>query len=211
MSIGVIKTIELLHLNEAAKALKQKDFQIVNYNFIIGLDNIDTCIKYTILDSNIFYNQALEGMIVNTRELSAFVKNITIESEFKITQFASGYNTMWNINSNSGAQLFFRRGSSNIINFNEEKILRGKSLLVDEIYINDDIQQVFSLRKNDGCFYYKFQNKYFITLFSGILPLNKADKVYLSIYSNNSTSFIAKFRIKKKKFDVYIYITYLYI
>ena len=83
--IGKITVEELLQINEAAKALKQKSFAIFNCNVLVGLDNIDVCLKYTTM--TIVLNeksQILEGMQINTRELSAFIKSITFETELNI-------------------------------------------------------------------------------------------------------------------------------
>ena len=68
MCHSIIKTVELLHLNEAAKALKQKNFIITLNNdttIIFGIDNIDSCIKFTKLDNNLFYNLTLKNIIIN--------------------------------------------------------------------------------------------------------------------------------------------------
>ena len=68
----IIKTTELLHLNEAAKALKQKNFIIIinsNNTIIAGIDNVNACIKFVELQTNIFYNIALNNIIINEREL----------------------------------------------------------------------------------------------------------------------------------------------
>ena len=87
----IIKTIELIHIGEAAKALKQKEFQIFN-QFIIGIDDSVT-MKYVQLDSNIFRNDyRFDNFIINTRELSAFINSITLESEFLLEYHEdSGY------------------------------------------------------------------------------------------------------------------------
>lgn len=211
MLVGTVKTAELLHLNEAAKAIKQKTFQIVNYNTIIGLDNIDSCIKYTILDSS-FYNEILNGAIINSRELSAFIKTITLEFEFEVRML--DYNTL-SISSVSSV-LNFVINKQSIIN-PEQKLMnvinscRYIAPIVSEECITDNISNLFTLRKGDGCIYYKHHNKYFITLFSGLLPINKSDKIYLTIYPNNNNSFLSVFKISKKKFNVFVYVLYLYI
>ena len=208
MLVGTIKTAELLHLNEAAKAIKQKTFQIVNYNTIVGLDNIDSCIKYTILDSS-FYNEILNNAIINSRELSAFIKTITLEFEFEV--YMLDYNIL-SISSVSST-LNFIINKQTLIN-PEQKLINTINFckcitpIVNEECITDNISTLFTLRKGDGCIYYKHHNKYFITLFSGLLPINKSDKIYLTIYQNNNNSFLSIFRINKKKFNVFVCILY---
>ena len=83
--IGKITVEDLLQINEAAKALKQKSFAIFNCNVLVGLDNIDVCLKYTTMTTVLNEkSQILEGMQINTRELSALIKSITIETELNI-------------------------------------------------------------------------------------------------------------------------------
>ena len=68
------------------------------------------------------------------------------------------------------------------------------------------------MKKADGTYYYiptVNDTKYFITLFSGLLPLNKSDKVNLQICDLHDNKFIAKFTVMKKKIDIYIYLAYL--
>ena len=80
-----------------------------------------------------------------------------------------------------------------------------------EMDITNDLSQLFSMKKGDGCIRYNHLGRYMITLFSGLLPLNKSDKVFLSIYPNSTHAFNALFRVKKKKFDVFICVAYLFI
>ena len=80
--------------------------------------------------------------------------------------------------------------------------------------ITNEIQELYSLRKTDGCFYYNTSvnnNKYFMTLFYGLLPLNKADKVSLTIYDTGwiYNDFVTHFVVDKKKFKVNVILCYL--
>jgi hypothetical protein len=69
----ILTTSELVYINEAAKALKQKEFILID-NAMIGLDNIQSIVTYVLLDNNFFINH-LNGVIINQRALSAFVKS----------------------------------------------------------------------------------------------------------------------------------------
>lgn len=215
MCYSIIKTTELLHLNEAAKALKQKNFIITLNNGVttlFGIDNVDSYIKFVDLNNNLFYNLALKNAIINARNLSAFIKTITIEFEFEIKQKNNG---ILYITSSTGTELEF------IYDKNIELIYLNKaySILnycnnnlptVPEENVTDKLINLFSLHKEDGCLYYKHNNRYYITLFYGLLPLNKSDKILLSIYYNyNSKTFITKFKVIKKHFTINIYLNYL--
>ena len=194
----IIKTTELLHLNEAAKALKQKNFIIIinnNNTIIAGIDNVNACIKFVELQTNLFYNTALNNIIINARELSAFVKTITIESEFEIKQkndtnlYISSMNAELSFIINRYINL---NKTYDIINY-----CNTNTPTISEENVTDKLTDLFSIHKDDGCIYYKHYNKYYMTLFYGLLPINKSDKILLSIYNNSNISFIARFKVIK--------------
>ena len=206
--IGKITVEELLQINEAAKALKQKSFAIFNCNVLVGLDNIDVCLKYTTM--TIVLNeksQILEGMQINTRELSAFIKSITFETELNI--FVDDTNPFVYILASNSFQIILNRANINL----EEKFLmisneiRTKGITCSSELINDNISKLFDMHKADGCLYYIHHDKYF----PGMLPLNKSDEVFLEIIGHEyESSFIAHFEVlKKKKYKVNIFIRYL--
>ena len=76
-----ILTIDLVALSDAAKALKQKNF-IVYKGYLFGTDNAGyiTCCNKS--DNSLLFNY--DGLIFNTRDLSAFIKTIATETEFDI-------------------------------------------------------------------------------------------------------------------------------
>ena len=219
----IIRTIDLININEAAKALKQKDFMYYNYK-LYGIDNIDGYITWVDLSESSHEYINYEGFVFNARELSAFVKDISTEEEFNIV-FNPDNNTciLYTIND---TQLHIRNDNmllsivQNKINaINKERmsceIGPGYSNFVSDMRdITNEVQDLFGLRKTDGCYYYKTivrGNNYFMTLFYGLLPLNKSDKVFLSIYEPgiNSRSFMAQFMVVKKKFKVNMILCYL--
>ena len=53
-------------------------------------------------------------------------------------------------------------------------------------------------------------NGYYLTLFPSLLPTNKSDKLFLKILQQLLPNiFTAKFNIKKKKFVIITYVSYL--
>jgi hypothetical protein len=208
--IGKITVEDLLQINEAAKALKQKSFTIFNCNILVGLDNIDVCLKYTTIP--IVLNeksQALEAMQFNTRELSAFMKSITIETELDILIDNTNYSIYI---SNNNSNIILNKVNINLLEkftiINNE--INTKGIICNSELINDKISKLFEMHKADGCLYYIHHNKYYITMFPGMLPLNKSDKVFLEIIGHDQYKyFIAHFEIKKKKYTINIFIRYL--
>ena len=211
-----MKASELIYLNDAAKALKQKNFIIKN-NTIVGADNTAFLI-YTTLDPCYFYPQEfICNMQINSRELSAFVKDIQLMQDFKFHSNMNGleiYNGSKILNFINKQQTFDNIAIDTNIKF--VKTIQSNSDICNmciepEENVTEELSFLFALKKDSGCSNYVYKNKYYMTLFSGILPLNKSDKIYLSIYSNNSVSFNALFRVEKKKFNVIVCIAYLYI
>lgn len=204
---------DLVYINEAAKCLKHRRFAFIN-NLLIGLDNIQTYICKIVLDPNKLENVSLKGLIFDQRDLSKFIKALTTESYFYIDE-NNAVNQMF---TNIGAVEMLVLTDKNMIDFALSRI--NQSNLIDSSIaaynnpisgdITKDIEEVFTMHKGDGAFYYKFQNRYYLTLFNGLLPLNKSDKVYLSILDNGmEPTFTAKYDIKKSKFVISIYIAYL--
>lgn len=202
----LIKTIDLICISEGAKALKQKTVLFKN-NMLYGLDNINGYLIYTSLVGKIqddfSYDQ---GIIINQRELSSFIKSILSESEFNINDYG---NTI--LETSLGEQLHVTRNIQ-LSNMVDRKVREILSLSYgSEQEITNNILGLFSMKKGDGTMYYihEYNNiKYFITLFSGLLPLNKADKVFIRIFDNGN-SFVSNFIVRKKKFELFIYVAYL--
>lgn len=99
-------------------------------------------------------------------------------------------------------ELYFR--VCNYINNNEIKfnydVLRG----------NEQFEHALSLKSKEGISFLKIDRVYMLSLFSGLLPVNKSDKVSLTIYSNDADfAFLSHFVIKKaKSIDVNVYVNY---
>lgn len=202
-----ITTSELVYINEAAKALKQKNFIIID-NVMIGLDNIQNILTYVLLDSN-FITNYFSGIIVNQRSLSAFIKALSVESDF---QFDYNNNIIRAI---TGSELVigFNRAMEQLAcdKFKHAMFLSETAqIAISETEAQDIMLKVQNMNKADGSIFINYNN-YYMTVFPSILPVNKNDKLYITIFQlySESYAFISKFRIKKKKFDILTYINYL--
>lgn len=202
-----IKTVDLIEISNAAKALKQKEFLLKDC-ILYGVDNIQ---NYLIHTNNLFdkLNTEINNVIINTRELSAFIKAITTEEQFELINDINGYF----IKTDYGDCIL-----RFIVNINYNNMIANKIIKMSMINFNDigdvtnDLGRVFEMKKADGVYYYnKIINNisYFMTLFSGLLPLNKADKISLSIADSDLSTFISKFTVLKKKYSIVIYLAYL--
>jgi hypothetical protein len=202
-----LTTSELVYINEAAKALKQKDFIIID-NAIIGIDNIQSIVTYILLDTNFIINY-YNGLIINQRALSAFVKTLSIESDF---EFDSINNTIRSI---SGGELTLMHNLQ-IAELARDKYLYAITLdnntktIIPETEVPDIMEKIQNMNKADGSIGINY-NGYYMTLFPSLLPTTKTDKMYVKIMQPHMQTymFFAKFRISKKKFDIITYINFI--
>lgn len=209
--ICTVPTSYILHLEEAAKALKAKDFQILG-NRLLSLNTNDISISFVFLSADFFISE-LNGCIINTRELSAFIKTIIVECEFDVE--LSYDKRYWCINSTTSVLNIIYPATPYIIDKGFERLIYADNLLnnkliKDKILLNDSTPELFKLHKNDGIIKYNYNN-YLITLFHGIVNPLKSDKVYISIYEYDATSYLVLFETVKKKFIIYKLLRYLYI
>ena len=57
---------------------------------------------------------------------------------------------------------------------------------------------------------YKYDSTHILTLFGGLLPLNKSDKIYIILEDNiDGKTFTVRFRVHKKICDIIIFLNYL--
>lgn len=204
-----INAVDIIYLNEAVKTLKQKNVAVCN-GYVIGLDNIEQYVRYIQLDYNLISNTFFTiKAIIDAAELSAFVNGLTTESCFVY----DAYNEYGNIFTNLKDCKLKLYNNRNALKYAMSKL--GMCQQYDYKYknvpmtnIDENIVNLRSMKKTDGTFNL-IHNGQWITMFPGLLPMVKSDKVYLSIYDTSETSFVAKFTVKKKKFDVYVYLAYL--
>jgi hypothetical protein len=144
--------------------------------------------------------------IIDTRELSAFIKTITVESEFEVHN-QSISTTGGSLSLNSDVR---------ILNLASAQYTRAMQLMVsgnkviDCKNVDEELIPLKNVKKTDGEVHIKI-GEYFMTLFTGLLPIAKADKVFLTIYDNFTPDsiFIAQFEVKKKKFSTNVFVAYL--
>ena len=199
-----LTTTELVYINEAGKALKQKDFVIID-NYLIGLDNINNILSYIKLDANLVSN-LINGMIINQRELSAFIKKISIESDFEYDEF----NTILRTISGGILQIGFDMSLAMLAceKFKYALCLENSSQSL-ESEAQDIMLKLQSMNKSDGGVGINY-NGHYMVVFPSVLPSNKSDKMYVKFIDYpDSNMFTAAFRVQKKKFCVMTYISYM--
>lgn len=205
----ILTVNDLVYINEAAKCLKHR-FVAVRRHEIIGVDNIKDYISFTPINVSMLSNKGdWPEFILDTRELSAFIKTITVESEFEVIEASPRYI------STTAAKLFLNTDARMLImvNIQYSNVVQLRTCgnrTIRKRNIDTDLEQVKAMRKTDGEIHMYF-DKYFVTLFSGLLPMAKADHVFLTIYDNfpKDTTFVVEFEVRKKKFSTFVFIAYL--
>jgi len=76
---------------------------------------------------------------------------------------------------------------------------------------NQNFNILLSMKSADGTFPYIIDNNHIITLFNGLLPILKNDKINLSVYDFYGYFFTVNFEIVKKKVSVHVIMNCLYI
>ena len=209
MTIRIALT-DLVLINDAARALKQKNVLWMN-NMLIGVDSYDYLI-FTYLNSpNLSYNLD-KPLVFNQRQLSKFMKSVTTESYFDIN--TEGVHVVTTVHTISEEMdivydlptiVEVKHRIDNLQDLNAK--IESKALQPEK-NITEDIRPVYSLSKSSGIFNYIYDDNHLMTLFSGILPLTKNDKTFVIVADVGSDSFISRFRVNKKQYDIFIYLMF---
>jgi hypothetical protein len=197
-----------MQINEAAKALKCRNF-MWKQNKIISMDNMDY-ILYSELNTDKLLTYPTKGIVMNQRELSKIMKSITTESYFDISDELLSNTTIVNTINDSMA---FKIDSSidasvdrNLNISHEMDELIGSN----NIDITDRLGALFKLNRASGSINFQYDGEHILTLFVGILPLAKSDKILINLRDYpNSNIFCVRFTVVKKLFKVYAYLKYI--
>ena len=199
---------DLMQINEAAKALKCRNF-MWKQNKIISIDSMDY-ILYNELNTDKLLTYPTKGIVMNQRELSKIMKSITTESYFDISDELLSNTTIVNTINDSMA---FKIDSS--IDASVDRNL-NISHQMDELIGNNNIDitdrlgALFKLNRASGSINFQYDNEHMLTLFVGILPLAKSDKILINLHDYpNSNIFCVRFTVIKKLFKVYAYLKYI--
>lgn len=200
---------DLVYINNASKPFKQNNFMVIG-NYLIGVDNIYTCLYKIELDTNFFHFIQNEGFILNKRQLSAFIKSLSMyDKEFKInTDKNNTIVSSSNIPLDIIIDKFISYKCVSMIHKSKEIDSMKRDINNLDIATISDFPDIFHMRKDDGVIKYILNNKYFISLFGGLIPTNANSKVYLDIIDKEK-SFIVVYKSIINKFETKVYVEYL--
>ena len=205
----VIPIADLVYINDAARAFKQKNFMWYQ-NMLIGIDNTDYFTNIS-LDTSKFSTWISQNCpIFNQRDLSKFMKSITSEQSFVIDD-TKYYNMIHTISET--ATVFIDKRLENKIKYNLNNTISIDSSMINtpEQDFTERLSMLFKMNSTAGAVQYHIDNEYSITVFGNLLPLNKADKIYVTLKDDefNNKIFYVRYRVHKKAYDVYTYVKYL--
>ena len=203
-----IRTTDLIYLNEAAKALKQKNVMWIS-NQLIGIDNFNYIITLP-LDINKLSFIPDRGLCFNQKELSAFVKSITTEEAFYVddtyVNATSEISTITNgMSIHLDRALDIQVSHQFMCKDNIDKRMIG----IPEEDMTLRLNNFYGMSKSSGIMLFQYDATHIMTLFAGIFPLLKSDKLNMILMDDSDCTFIVRFHIKKKAFDIYAYLMYL--
>lgn len=97
---------------------------------------------------------------------------------------------------------------------NMHSMMKGNEIpdyRVDDLKANENFNNIQAQKAADGMSMLRLNKKYILSLYKGLLPVNKADKVSVELYDIDSYSFLAKFIIDKRKFVINKYLVYFFL
>ena len=203
----IISISDLMYIFEISKALKQKSF-IWYLEYVIGIDSEDYII-YTKLDLNKISTRPQVGLIINQRELSKFMKSITTEFEFCIDVIGMNFITLLHSMTETlkiNANLSISQNKLNTIS----TINQFNNIEEQDVSETIGLNYLYAMTKTSGIKMYQYDSNHILTLFGGLVPLAKSDKLYLAINDlMDGITFLTRFRVHKKIGDIIIIIRYI--
>lgn len=201
-----ISVPDLIYVNDMVKVLKASTF-VWYQDILMGIDDMNYII-YVKLDSSKVMTYPTRAMSINQREYAAFIKSISNEPFFELDE-SRDITILDNITKR--CNISFSR--------NMDEIIRGRSWIISYTDMNminlperdmtEELEFMFSLKSSSKPVYYHYDRQHMFTLFAGIFPLLKGDRIFVTLRDESQSTFLVRFRIKKKHCDLFAYVNYL--
>ena len=200
---------DLVYINEAAKAIKCSDVMWIK-NKLVGIDNLNYII-YCALDESKLSILPDRGLVFNQRGMAKFMKSIPYSSYSIDDTLINNNITLTTSVSDYAVTITISAELDNIVGDKLRSIFNYDIAMAQsqEEYMSEKLSDIYSLNKTAGGKLYKHDSEHILTLFGGLLPLTKADKLYMTLYDNPDNTFLARFRVAKKRFTIFVYIMYI--
>lgn len=200
----------LLSIIEYANNLKSA-IVMIDGNVIYGTDPSFTYLK-SINFQNLYDSKIV--LLYSVNDMKAFIKGTTMPDQLKIKN-----NRLESIDGNNisifNHDWYMRFANMILMKNNIDSPMNNRTILYQNENIRDDsnFENLLKYKSGDGIGIYKINNRFALSIFNSLLPINKDDTVGLTIYDMDCYKFLARFSIYKKKIKntINIYIMYLYI
>jgi len=201
----ILTSVDLINIRDIAKQLKSANF-VIYYDKIISLTNFPIVYGYIQFDPMILSNIINKPLVFSYSELNKFCKSIPMESYIE-------YNESYRIK-------YIKNGDNllTISPMNEYKLVniqnhidyiqKNYTPIYNNIDITQEIQPLKDMTINDGCIMIPICG-IIISLSPTLFKLNKADKVYVSIFDYSIDSYVCKYMINNKNNQIVYYVNYL--
>lgn len=188
----MINRDKLDYLFNIAKQVKKPLVAIYPNGTIIGTDEQFTGLN--IMESEFINYDIQTEYIFDMKELNAFMKNIKSFGDVFFTPYEIYLQENPNISVMNHIELY----SKFMILYNKALNLQNNTII--NIYENfqNYIPEMFSMKVSQGAKMYHI-DKYLMTSFNAIHPVNKSDRVDLILRDHDMYSYTAEFIIYKKK------------
>jgi len=208
MSNYNITSGDLIYVNDIAKILKHKNF--IWYRTILLGMNDSNYAAVCAMDPSILSIVPDRALLINKQNLSKFVGSISIEESFSIPDIdrISFIHNLYTISEELPIQISNYMDGSTL-----DRIQRIADItnLMQNLYeedITDTINQAILESKSTRVISLQVSG-HNMQIPTSIIPVNKADKIYITIYDGLNRTFTSRFRITKKITDLMIYISFL--
>ena len=208
MSNYNITSGDLIYVNDIAKILKHKNF--IWYRTILLGMNDSNYAAVCAMDPSILSIVPDRALLINKQNLSKFVGSISIEESFSIPDMDRIFfiHNLYTTSEELPIQISNYMDGSTL-----DRIQRIADItnLMQNLY-EEDITEVINNAilesKSTGVISLQVSG-HNMQIPTSIIPVNKADKIYITIYDGLNRTFTSRFRITKKITDLMIYISFL--
>lgn len=177
-----------LKIYDIVKSMKSKYIAIIK-NSIIGYDTL-VDVKVVNTDSSI----SEYPLYLSLEQLSALASSDA--NEIDITKLKQ---------SNVSIRLYNKIIQDGIL------IPRPVTTEVKNIKNDEVFAEILTAKSSEGLKMYRLDSNHILSIFTGLIPVNKPDKLDLQIININNKCFLVKYIIHKKKWDIEQYILHMYL
>lgn len=199
---------DLIYINNIGKILKHKNF-IWYRNILLGT-NDESYAALCAMDPSILSVIPDRAILINQRNLSKFVGSITTQEGFPIPDMnrIAYIHNIYTDSEELSLQVSNYMDGSTIDRIQRISAITDHMQSLPEADITDMINQAILESKATGVINLEVEG-HGMQIPTSVIPVNKSDLVYLTIYDGFNRTFTSRFRITKKITDLMIYMSFL--